>query len=145
MVKRLEHHHSSQCPVAVALDVIGDHWTLLIIRNMMFLDMHEYKEFLAMPEGISSNILSDRLKSLEKHKIISSIPHPQSKRRKLYYLTDNGKSLAPVMIEIARWSEKNFSEHVHIPDEKRAILDLPLVKSTQIIQKQLNAWEKENL
>lgn len=145
MVKRLEHKESSDCPMAVALDMIGDHWTLLIIRNMMFLGMHEYKELLAMPEGISSNILSDRLKNLEKNKMVSSIPHPESKRRKLYYLTKNGKGLVPVMIEIVRWAEKSFGDLVHIPDERRPFLDLPLEEVTQMVFLQLDAWEEQNL
>lgn len=145
MVKRLEHQESTECPMAVALDMIGDHWTLLVVRNMMFEGMHEYKDLLTMPEGISSNILSDRLKRLEKNEMIASLPHPDSKRRKLYFLTEIGRGLAPVMIEIIRWSEKNFDDLVDIPDERRPFIDQPVEVVTQMVLEKLDLWEKENL
>lgn len=91
MVKRNKHADLSQCPLACALDIIGDHWTLLIIRNLMLFGCHEYKDMLAMPEAISANILSNRLKKLAEAGIIADAPHPDSKRRKLYYLTGKEK------------------------------------------------------
>ena len=145
MVKRVEHHHSSQCPLACTLDIIGDHWTLLIIQRMMFMGYHEYKDFLTMKEGISSNILSERLKRLENRGIVASASHPDSKRRKLYYLTRRGKDLIYVIIEIVRWAEKNLSELIHIPDEKRCFLDVPVEEVAKMVFQQLEVWEKEHL
>jgi DNA-binding HxlR family transcriptional regulator len=62
MVAKIEHKQRSGCPIACALDLIGDHWTLLVIRNLMFLGIHEYKDMLKTEEQISSSILTDRLK-----------------------------------------------------------------------------------
>ena len=131
--------------MACALDAIGDHWSLLIIRGMMFVETHEYKDFLAMPESISSNILTDRLKKLEKCAMIKSAPHPKSKRRKLYYLTPKGKNLAPVLIEIARWAAENLGDDVFIPEDKRPYFDMPLKDVTAMTLEKLSAWEKENI
>ncbi len=104
MVSKNEHALRSTCPLACALDVIGDHWTLLVVRDLLLLGKHEYREFLDSPEGISSNILSDRLEKLEGHGLLTSIPHPDTKRRKLYYLTESGKGLIHVLVAVAGWS-----------------------------------------
>ena len=145
MVKKIEHWSRSGCPVACALDLIGDHWTLLIIRDLMFLGRHEYKDLLNAEEGISTNILSDRLKKLEDNGLIDSIPHPESGRRKLYYLLPKGKDLIHVMTHLARWSEKHLDHLVHIPPEKRE----PLVNQPDMLIKltlrQLEEWENRFL
>lgn len=144
MAKKVRHRDSSQCPVACSLDIIGDHWTLLIIQRMMFLAHREYKDFLEMPEGISTNILTDRLKKLEVHGIVASAPHPESKKRKFYYLTQRGKDLIHVILEIVKWADANISELIHIPDEKRPLLELPREEVVQMVFSQLEAWKEEN-
>jgi DNA-binding HxlR family transcriptional regulator len=145
MVKKLEHSHSSQCPWACTLDIIGDHWTLLVIKELMFMGHHQYKDILTMQEGIASNILSDRLKRLEESGIVASAYRPHNKRDKLYYLTDKGKGLIYVMIEIARWADLNIGEKIHIPDDIRIFLDNPPKEVAKIVFKQLEKWEKENI
>ncbi|SHO57034.1 winged helix-turn-helix transcriptional regulator [Vibrio quintilis] len=145
MVAKIEHKTRTQCPVACALDIIGDHWTLLIVRDMMFFDVHEYKDMLESAEKISSSILSTRLRKLENDDIISAIPHPENGKRKLYYLTERGKGLVRVMIEIARWSDHNLPELIHIPQERRELLDAPLEDVTQIVFDKLEQWEKTYL
>lgn len=145
MVKKVEHCQNSQCPVACTLDIIGDHWTLLVVRELLFMGNHQYKDMLAMPEGISSNILSDRLKRLEERGIIASAFRPDNRRDKLYYLTENGKGLVYVMIEIARWADLNIGEKIHIPDDRRPFLDNPPKQVAQLVFKQLEEWEKKNL
>jgi len=77
----------SICPLANILDIIGDRWTLLVIRDLLFLEKHEFHEFLNAGEGISTNILAARLKRLMASDIAHMRPHPTNKRRKLYYLT----------------------------------------------------------
>ncbi len=145
MVAKIEHRTRTGCPVACALDIVGDHWTLLIIRNLMFLGLHEYKDMLATEEQISSSILSDRLKKLETEGVIASLPHPDSKRRKLYYLTSMGKDLIHVMLELVLWSKLHLQQWLNIPAEKKAMLESdPDGFKTHILE-QLNAWEKENL
>lgn len=145
MVKRVEHCETSKCPVACSLDIIGDHWTLLIIRSMMLMGCHEYKDLLGMPEGISSNILSDRLKKLEESGIINSAAHLDSKRRKLYYLTQKGRGLLFVILEIAKWADLYIPELIDIPDEKRPFIDLPSEEIGNMVFAQLDKWEAENL
>ncbi|WP_395377564.1 winged helix-turn-helix transcriptional regulator [Marinicella sp. W31] len=145
MVKKVEHCQGSGCPIACTLDIIGDHWTLLVVREMMFAGNHQYKDMLTMEEGISSNILSDRLKRLEEHGIIASAYKQGNKRDKLYYLTQKGKNLIYVMIEIARWAELNIGEKIHIPEEKRPLLDNPLQEVAEMVHKNLEAWEKKHL
>ena len=145
MVQKSEHSHRSTCPVACALDLIGDHWSLLVIRDLMFLGRHEYKDMLKAEEGISSNILSDRLKRLEEGGLIDSIPHPESGRRKLYYLLPKGKDLIYVLTQLARWSEKHLDDVVDIPHEKKRMLVQQPDKMIRLTLKALEKWEKEFL
>ncbi len=145
MVQKKTHMEHSGCPVACALDIVGDHWTLLVIRDLLFLGLHEYKEMLAGAEGISSNILTDRLKKLEVNGLIASMPHPESRKRKLYYLTVKGKDLIHTMVQLIRWSEKHLSEHLEIPPEKRNLLVNDPDCFVALILQQLTQWEDENL
>lgn len=98
-----------------------------------------------MGEGISSNILSDRLKNLENREMIASVVHPESKRRKLYYLTKKAKNLVYVVIEIARWADQNLGDLVHVPNENRVYLDNPVDDVAEMIFQRLEIWEKEFL
>ncbi len=145
MVQKSEHSSRSSCPVAVALDLIGDHWTLLIIRDMMFMGSHEYKDLLNADEGIASNILSDRLKKLEDHGLIDSIPHPDSGRRKLYYLLPKGKDLIHVLTHLARWADRHLEHLVDIPPDKREVLVNQPDMLIQYTLEQLQEWEKKFL
>lgn len=145
MVKRNKHADLSQCPLACALDIIGDHWTLLIIRNLMLFGCHEYKDMLAMPEAISSNILSNRLKKLAKAGIIADAPHPDSKRRKLYYLTGKGKDLVHAILELARWANRHIGDRNCIPEAARPLFELPVDEAARIVLQNLAAWERQNL
>lgn len=145
MVAKTEHHLRSGCPVACALDVIGDHWSLLVIRDLMFLGRHEYKDMLASEEGISSNILSDRLAKLETAGLVSSAPYPHSRRRKLYYLTERGKDLIFVLLEISKWSDKHLHDQVLIPDDRRPMLEMTPEAAAEIVWGSLAEWEAEYL
>jgi DNA-binding HxlR family transcriptional regulator len=98
----------SPCPVACTLDLIGDRWTLLIIRDMMFLDKQRFEEFLESPEGISTNILASRLKLLEELGLVEKQPYSNHSRRMNYQLTDEGKSLRPVLKVMAAWGLKHL-------------------------------------
>ncbi|MBN1377908.1 MAG: helix-turn-helix transcriptional regulator [Gammaproteobacteria bacterium] len=142
MVAKNEHANRSGCPIACALDIFGDHWALLVIRDLAFFDRHEYKDFLHSEESISSNILSDRLKKLEAYSIISSLPHPDSQRRKLYYLTNKGKDLIPVLVSISRWSEQDLGKVVKIPPASRKMLVNNPDALVQETLKQIEQWEK---
>ncbi|MGB0909126.1 MAG: winged helix-turn-helix transcriptional regulator [Nitrospirales bacterium] len=145
MAQKSAHSSRTTCPVACALDLIGDHWTLLIIRDMMFLGRHEYKELLNAEEGIASNILSDRLKKLEDNGLVDSIPHPESGRRKLYYLLPKGKDLIHVLTHLARWADTHLEHLVKIPREKRELLVSQPEVLIHYTLTQLEEWEKQFL
>jgi|SRR6185437_2226413 len=94
----------SDCPVSFALDIFGDKWSLLIIRDLMFKDKKTYSEFLLSEEKIATNILADRLEMLECAGLIKSKVDPTKKSRYNYQLTDKGIDLVPVLLEIVVWS-----------------------------------------
>lgn len=92
----------SPCPVACALDVFGDRWTLLVIRDL-FLGRARFREFAASPENIPTNILSERLERLLQQGIIEQIPAADGTKRLAYSLTKKGKALGPILISMRDW------------------------------------------
>ena len=104
--KPVAHHLKSTCPIAHALDIIGDKWTLLILRDMIFSNKHQYNEFLHSPEGVPTNVLSDRLKMLERHHLIEKKPYTSNRFE--YHLTNRGMSISPVLKELIGWASDNF-------------------------------------
>src|ERR1700675_1788986 len=94
----------SGCPLNASVEVLGDRWSLLIIRDMMLRGFRTYKEFLGSYERIATNILADRLRKLETHGIIASEPDPSDGRKLIYSLTAKGLDLAPVLTEMVLWA-----------------------------------------
>src|SRR5689334_5865245 len=94
----------SDCPISTALDIWGDKWSLLIVRDMVFKGKNTYGDFLEGGEQIATNILADRLALLECGGIITRQEHPDSKAKILYSLTEKGIDLIPAMVEIIAWS-----------------------------------------
>jgi DNA-binding HxlR family transcriptional regulator len=107
MVKDKAADRRSHCPISVALEIFGDRWSLLLIRDMLLLGKSTYGEFLQSGEGIATNILADRLQRFEALKIIESRDDPENRRRTIYKLTSKGRDLAPVLVEIILWSAKH--------------------------------------
>ena len=99
----------SDCPISYSLDIWGDKWSLLIIRDLIFNKKCTYTDFLKSEEGIATNILAARLKSLEESEIIEKLEHPESKAKVLYQLTYKGIELFPILVEIHLWAEKYFT------------------------------------
>jgi DNA-binding HxlR family transcriptional regulator len=99
--------HRSGCPVSTSLEVLGDRWSLLIIRDLMVRSYHTFKEFQEAGEGIATNILADRLKKLQKAGIISTEPDKSDRRKINYRLTEKGIDLAPVMLELLIWGARH--------------------------------------
>lgn len=95
------------------LEMVGDRWSLLIIRDLMFRGLRAYKEFLESDEGIATNILADRLKKLEGCGIISTERDPDDGRKLIYRLTRKGIDLAPVLVELIVWASRH--EHASAP------------------------------
>jgi DNA-binding HxlR family transcriptional regulator len=94
----------SGCPVAYGLDIFGDRWSLLIIREILLKKKMTYGEFGEIDEGIATNVLAERLKRLESEGVIIKSRDLENRRRFIYELTDKGLDLAPVLIEIILWS-----------------------------------------
>jgi DNA-binding HxlR family transcriptional regulator len=94
----------SGCPLNASVEILGDRWSLLIIRDMMLRGFRSYKEFLESFEGIATNILADRLRRLEAHGIITSERDPADGRKLIYLLTAKGIDLAPVLTEMVLWA-----------------------------------------
>jgi DNA-binding HxlR family transcriptional regulator len=92
----------SPCPVACSLDIFGDRWTLLVIRDLI-LGKSRFKDFLASPEGIPTNILTDRLKRLLEHRVVIQIQDSEGSRHLAYQLTDKGTALLPVIKAMKDW------------------------------------------
>ena len=99
--------YRSTCPVASFLDIAGDRWSLLIVREL-FVGRKTYSEMLHMPESIATNILVDRLKKLQDHQIIGMIKMPNNSKTKHYYLTEKGVDLYSVMCEMSVWTRKHL-------------------------------------
>lgn len=108
----------SDCPISCSLDIWGDKWSLLIVRDLIFFKERTYGDFLKSDEKIATNILATRLQMLEENGIISKLDHPASKAKVLYKLTPKGIDLLPLMIEINVWADK----YLTIPIEQREIL-----------------------
>ncbi|MFD0990259.1 winged helix-turn-helix transcriptional regulator [Mariniflexile jejuense] len=108
----------SDCPVSSSLDVWGDKWSLLIVRDLIFAKQCTYGDFLKSEEKIATNILASRLQMLEENNIITKSDHPDSKAKVLYQLTQKGIDLLPLMIEINLWAEKYYV----LPADSKAML-----------------------
>src|SRR3954447_2689478 len=97
----------SGCPVSVSLEVIGDRWSLLIIRDLMVRGFRTFKEFQDSGEGIASNILAKRLQKLETAGIIVAEAEKSDRRRSNYRLTQKGIDLAPVLLDLLIWGARH--------------------------------------
>ena len=97
----------SHCPVSFGLDVFGDQWSLLIVRDIMLLERRTFQDFLSGGEGIATNVLADRLARLEEAGILTRRRDPGDRRRWAYFLTKRGIDLIPVLIEMVEWSSKH--------------------------------------
>jgi DNA-binding HxlR family transcriptional regulator len=100
----------SGCPIASSLDIIGDKWTLLIIRDMLVEHKKTFKEISDSYEKIAPSILSARLKLLATYKVITKRKFPENKKENIYLLTEKGIHLAPLIIEFSLWGNSNVRE-----------------------------------
>jgi len=99
--------HRSGCPVNVSLELLGDRWSLLLVRDMMVRGYRTFREFQNAGEGIATNILSDRLRRLEASGIVSTEPDPEDGRSTQYRLTTKGIALAPVLLDLLIWGAQH--------------------------------------
>ena len=97
----------SGCPLNASVEMLGDRWSLLIIRDMMLRGFRSYKEFMECYEGIATNILADRLRKLIANGVITAEPDPTDGRKLTYFLTAKGIDLAPVLTEMVLWASRH--------------------------------------
>jgi DNA-binding HxlR family transcriptional regulator len=96
----------SHCPVNYALEAIGDPWSLLIVRDIVFHNKQTFREFLRSDEKIATNILQARLSSLLAQGILYKAPHPTDRRKEVYSLTKKGEALIPILTAMVHWSAR---------------------------------------
>ncbi|MDQ0473783.1 winged helix-turn-helix transcriptional regulator [Labrys wisconsinensis] len=95
----------SGCPINLALEVLGDRWSLLILRDVIFAGRRTYNELLASDEGIATNILADRLKKLVDAGLLRRAPNPEQRQRPIYSLTEPGIRLLPALVHLGDWGQ----------------------------------------
>lgn len=98
------------CPITSALDVLGDKWMLVIVKQMLMEGKSTFKDFLESEEAIATNILSAKLKVLEHYGIVAKTKLPNNKKTNIYYLTERGQALTPVIAELATWSDVHMRQ-----------------------------------
>ena len=100
--------HRSGCPINLSLEIFGDAWSLLIVRDMMFGGKRHFREMLKSQEHIASNILSDRLRMLVDAGIITKADDPSHKQKTIYSLTEKGIDLLPLVVQIGAWGRRHL-------------------------------------
>lgn len=96
----------SYCPINLSLELFGDAWTLLVLRDMMFAGKRHFRELLQSDEHIASNILADRLARLVEHGLLTKADDPTHKQKAIYSLTEKSIALLPVIVQIGAWSSR---------------------------------------
>jgi len=118
--------HRSQCPINLVLEAVGDNWSLLIVRDLMFRGHSSYQAFLRSEEGIATNILADRLQRLEQNGLISKASDPADARKFIYALTEKGADLAPLLVEMTLFANRH-APRIDMP--KEVVADMQRNKS----------------
>jgi DNA-binding HxlR family transcriptional regulator len=111
----------SGCPIAFALDVLGDRWSLLVLRDVIFERKTRFREFAESAEGIASNVLAERLERLVQVGLLAKQPDGEDGRRFVYSPTEKGLDLVPTMLEIVRWSAAHDSQTAAPPEFLREL------------------------
>jgi DNA-binding HxlR family transcriptional regulator len=130
----------SGCPLNASVEMLGDRWSLLIIRDMMLRGFRSFKEFLQSHERIATNILADRLRRLEAHGIITARRDPSDRRKWIYQLTTKGIDLAPVLTEMVLWAgaHENTGNQpllLQMQKDKKAFLTAIRLRWTEMISR----------
>jgi DNA-binding HxlR family transcriptional regulator len=121
------------CPVTSALDIVGDKWMLVIVKQMLIEGMQTFKDFTESDEAIATNILSSKLKCLEQYGLIKKTKHPTNRKINIYRLTESGLSLAPIVVEIAIWSDQNMRRFNPVMRQSEALESMKNDKEEAIL------------
>lgn len=139
MPRKPKSKRRSGCPVSVSLELIGDRWSLLIIRDLMVRGYRTFKEFEDAGEGVATNILSDRLRRLKSTGIISTEVDEVDRRKVNYRLTKKGIDLAPVLLELLIWGARH--EKTEAPC---AVIDKMAEHRQALLSEVRRRWEKND-
>ena len=131
--------HRSACPVSISLDVVGDRWSLLIVRDMMVRAFRSFKEFQHSGEGIATNILANRLRRLQATDVIVAEQEESDGRRVNYRLTRKGIALAPVVLEMLIWGARHESSGAPC-----AAIEQLATHREEILAEVRRRWEKRD-
>ena len=116
----MEKQFRCDCPITSAVDIVGDKWTIVIIKQMIIEDRNTFKKLSEGEEAIATNILSSRLKMLEQMGLLTKEKMPDNKKVNLYILTEKGLNLLPVIVELVIWSDGNLREfHSSLMQDER--------------------------
>jgi DNA-binding HxlR family transcriptional regulator len=127
----------SSCPLNASVEILGDRWSLLIVRDMMLRGFHSYKEFLDSYEGIATNILADRLRKLETFGVIETKKDSADGRKIIYSLTPKGMDLAPVLTEMVLWAA------AHEDTENQALVRQIQADKQKFLASIRQRWEQQ--
>src|SRR5580700_6887280 len=133
---KLKVKRRSGCPLNASVEMLGDRWSLLIIRDMMLRGFRTYKEFMECYEGIATNILADRLRKLIAYGIITAEPDPSDGRKLIYRLTAKGIDLAPVLTEMVLWAA------AHEETGNQALVQLMRADKEKFLAEARQRWEQ---
>ena len=112
--------YRSACPVSTTLDIVGDHWTLVLVRDLVT-GKSKFGDFLASPERITASVLTDRLAKLERHGLVTRHPYQTRPVRYEYRLTTKGRALLPILQEMCRWANRFVPDTWTAPDSFMAL------------------------
>ncbi len=115
MAIKIKEEHRSACPIASTLDLVGDKWSMVILRDLLT-GKRRFGEFIQSPERITTNVLTDRLARMEAYGLIERKPYSERPPRYEYLLTDKGAGLLPVLQEISRWANQHIPGTWRPPD-----------------------------
>ena len=138
-------NNRSSCPVSTSLEIIGDHWTLILIRDF-FLNRVTFSDFKNSPEKIATNILTDRIHKLLKYNIIKFRLNPKNRKVKQYYLTDSGIELYPLIYDLLIWGKNNLDIDYDAFSTK-TLKKISTVNREKVIQDNISNYKnfRENL
>jgi DNA-binding HxlR family transcriptional regulator len=111
----------SNCPINYSLEMLGDGWSLLIVRDIVYFGKKTYGEFLSSQEGIARNVLAERLSTLIEKDILTKKPHPQDGRKDIYGLSEKGLGLIPILLDLAEWGALHYPES-GVPEDWLALV-----------------------
>jgi DNA-binding HxlR family transcriptional regulator len=120
-VQQPQHEFRSHCSIARALEILGDKWTLLLVRDLIWHGKHTFQELQGSDERMPANLLSQRLKRLMEWGLVRRKAYQERPVRYRYYLTDEGKNLEPVLLQIMSWGHAHLGGGLYDPAQRKTV------------------------